>query len=87
VNALVAAFRAERATNPPKTARTPLLVRLGQAAARILPSWATIRTAVLSIAGFGLVTAAAWQLHTAAGLAVGGVSLLILEALSGGERR
>jgi len=76
---------------PPKqqdrTPRIPLTVRAARLLARVLPRWAALRTLVLSLAGFGLLTWAAWELHHIAGLAVGGVSLLILEALSGGERR
>lgn len=49
--------------------------------------WHTARTAALSVAGFGCLTAAAWTLHTAAGLTAAGLSLLALEALSGGEDR
>lgn len=33
---------------------------------------------VLNVAGLGLVSAAAWSLHLAAGLAVAGVSCLLL---------
>lgn len=82
------AFRAERsAARPPRAPRIPLTVRAARLLARRLPSWNAIRTLLLSLAGFGMLTAAAWQLHVAAGLAVGGISLLILEALSGGDRR
>ncbi|MEU6781479.1 hypothetical protein ABZ912_19925 [Nonomuraea angiospora] len=83
------AFRVERATikSTPKRTRTPLTVRVARVLARRLPSWAALRTLLLSLAGFGMLTAAAWTLHMAAGLAVGGISLLILESLSGGERR
>jgi hypothetical protein len=83
------AFRVERRTRtatvrPP---RTPYTVRAARWLARRLPSWAAIRTATLSTTGFGLITAGAWQLHTVAGLITGGVCVLIVEALSGGERR
>lgn len=81
------AFRSERQAATARPPRTPLTVRAARRLARILPRWSTIRTATLSISGFGLITAAAWHLHTVAGLATAGVSLLILEALSGGERR
>lgn len=73
----------ERASRPP---RTPLLTVLGRAAGRLLPSWRTIRTATLSLAGFGCLTAAAWTVHLAAGLAVAGVSLLLVEWLTGDGR-
>ncbi|MET8864660.1 hypothetical protein ABZW11_17120 [Nonomuraea sp. NPDC004580] len=84
-------FRAERtnarAARAARAPRVPYTVRAALWLARRLPSWAAIRTLLLSVAGFGLLTAAAWTLHMAAGLAVGGISLLVLEALSGGERR
>lgn len=86
-SALTEAFRSERAAATPKPARTPLTVRAARWAARRLPRWQAARTATLSVSGFGLISAAAWHLHTVAGLAAAGVSLLILEALSGGERR
>lgn len=85
------AFHTERKTAianaKPRPPRTPLLVRAVRLAAKVLPRWATIRTAALSVTGFGLLTAAAWTLHLTAGLAVAGVSLLILEALTGGGER
>jgi hypothetical protein len=81
------AFTSERQAAAARPLRTPLTIRAARRLARILPRWSTIRTATLSVSGFGLITAAAWHLHTVAGLATAGVSLLILEALSGGERR
>mgnify|MGYP000683231453 CR=1 FL=1 len=82
-------FTSERATRAarPKPPRTPYTVRAARWLARRLPRWAAVRTAILSISGFGLLTTAAWTVHIAAGLAAAGISLLILEALSGGERR
>ena len=51
---------------------------------RLAPLWARARTNVLAVAGFALLTGAAWDaLGTAAGLAAGGLSCLILEALTG----
>lgn len=83
------AFHTERTARAshPRPPRVPLTIRAARAAARFMPRWSAIRTAVLSVAGFALLTAAAWTIHLAAGLAVGGISLLVLEALSGGERR
>lgn len=86
-SALSSAFRTERAAATPRPPRAPFTVRAARWTARHLPRWQTIRTATLSGGGFGLLTAAAWHLHTAAGLTAAGVSLLILEALTGGERR
>ncbi|MGW6502954.1 hypothetical protein [Nonomuraea angiospora] len=81
------AFRTERQAAASRPPRTPLTIRAARFLARRMPRWAALRTLLLSLAGFGMLTAAAWQLHTAAGLAVGGISLLVLEALSGGDRR
>ncbi len=41
-------------------------------------SVASARVALLNVAGLGLVSAAAWTLHLAAGLAVAGLSCLLL---------
>jgi hypothetical protein len=82
------AFRIERhsrdATSRPP--RTPYTVRAARVLARLLPRWAALRTLLLSVAGFGLLTAAAWYIAVPLGLAVGGISLLVLEALSGDRR-
>lgn len=89
-------FRTERAAvssngHRARRERTPILAHFGRAAtatarfaARRLPRWHAVRTAIMSTTGFGLLTAAAWQLHLVAGLAAAGVSLLILEALNAG---
>lgn len=78
----ISAFRAQRAAATPRPRRTPLLARLGRAAARILPTWHTARTFTLSLAGFGALTAAAWTIALPAGLAAAGLSLLLLEYLA-----
>lgn len=79
----ISAFRAQRAVANPKRNRTPLLAHLGRLAARALPSWQGLRTFTLSLAGFGALTAAAWTIALPAGLAAAGVSLLLLEYLTG----
>lgn len=84
--AFTSAFAAERATvasrrNP----RTPLLARAGRLAARLLPTLAVIRTLVLSVAGLGALTAAAWLVAVPLGLAAAGLALLVLEWLTGGD--
>jgi hypothetical protein len=57
--------------------------------ATTLSRWAArARTAVFTLAGFGALTAAAWTwLGLSAGLAAAGLSLLVIELLSGGERQ
>ena len=47
-----------------------------------LPQPKTVRATLLTIGGLGLLSAAAWTLATAAGLAAAGVSLLLLEWLT-----
>lgn len=81
------AFSTERAARKTRPPRTPLTVRAARRLARMLPSWQGFRTFMLHLAGLGLLSAAAWQISMALGLAAAGVSVLILEALSGGERR
>ncbi len=47
-----------------------------------------VRTTIFTVGGFGALTAASWTwLGLPGGLAAGGLSLLIIEVLSGGERR
>lgn len=76
------AYKAERATARPRKHRTPLLVRAGRLAARALPNLVALRTLLLSVLGFGLISAAFWTLSLAAGLAAAGISLLVLEYLT-----
>lgn len=80
-------FRSGRqAKAAPARRRTPALVVLARLAARTLPRWAQVRTTVLSLAGFGLLTAGAFTFALWAGLIAAGVSCLVLEALAGSER-
>lgn len=75
--------------------RTALLAAVGRlwqaarprpgAPRRTLARWHRARTPVLSVAGFALLSAAAWMLAVPAGLAAAGTSLLILELLSHDE--
>lgn len=81
-------YAAERAAGRLKRRRRSLLTlaasALGAAAGRLFPSWAALRTLVLTLAAFGLIDTAAWQWHTWAGLVVTGLSLLVLEWLTSG---
>jgi len=86
----IAAFRTQRAAarpNRPRTARTPLTIRAAKFLARKLPRWQDVRTAILATTGFAWISLAAWWWHPIAGAAAIGVSLLLLEALSGSDRR
>lgn len=83
---LTSSYRAERTSRPRRT-RRPLLTlaaqALGRAAARVAPRLVALRTALLSLAGFGLVDVGVWQWNHIIGLVAAGASLLVLEALSG----
>ncbi len=61
------------------------LTNRGMATARAVARWTGARTPVLTVGGFGFLSAAAWTLHVAAGLAAIGVALLILEYLTSSE--
>lgn len=65
------------------------LVTFRRRARATLTRWATrARRPLLTLAGFGALTASAWTwLGLSAGLAAGGLSLLLIEVLSGGERQ
>jgi hypothetical protein len=82
-------YTAERAADRPKRTRRPLLVlaatALGRAGARLHISWAALRTLVLTLAAFALIDTAAFHFGRWVGLAVTGVSLLALEALTSSD--
>lgn len=76
-----ASFRQARAEATRRPPRTPIAVRLGRTLGRLLPHLAALRTFVLSLVGLGLLSYAAWMLAAPAGLAVAGISVLVLEYL------
>ena len=49
---------------------------------KLAPLWARARTTVLTMAGFGGLTAAAWTVALPLGLAVAGLSCFALEYLA-----
>jgi hypothetical protein len=65
-----------------KPVRTPILIVLAGLLARWMPAPEQVRRVVLSVAGFGAITVAAWMIAVPLGLLVGGFALLVLEALS-----
>jgi hypothetical protein len=87
------AFAAEQArlrVARPVPKREPLLAAAGRLAARAVAGLPRLRTAAMSVGGFGCLVAAAWMVAVPAGLAAAGCSLLLLEYLSGeqgGSRR
>lgn len=83
IEAMTSAYRAERASRPARSARTPLLVHAARLLGRVLPTWKRVRTTALALAGFGCLTAAAWTVALPLGLAAAGVSVLLVEYLTG----
>lgn len=90
MSALGDAYAQERArlqALPALPPRQPLLAVLGRLAARVVERLPRARTTLLSVGGFGLLSTAAWMVAVPAGLAAAGVSLLVLEYLSGDDDR
>lgn len=83
-----ASFRQARTDRAAKRRppRTPLAVHLGRILAKALPSLAALRTAVLSLAGFGLIDYAVWTWSHGVGYAAIGVSVLAVEYLISSDR-
>lgn len=66
----------------------PLARAIGRTLAKAKRGAVTARSAVLQTAGLGSLSVAAWGVDWRAGLTAAGVSLLLLEWLTGpGERR
>lgn len=79
------AYRAARLTAKPRKPRVPLAVRLGRTVARIVPRWAAVRRAVLVTGGFAAISYALYLVALPLGVAAAGISLLLLDWLTGGE--
>jgi hypothetical protein len=85
VTVLREAFEHERAQLRAIPSPEPVLAKLGRFAARLTARWPKLRSAVLQIGGLGCLSAAAWEVNGAAGLAATGLSLFVLEYLSSGS--
>lgn len=95
-DAYVAYTQARPSTNghaPTKPARRPtlvvlaaMLVTVARFAGAHLPRWTQVRTVVLSLAGFGCITAAAWTVAVPLGLLALGASFLVFELLTSDGR-
>ena len=79
-------YRAREARRPALVVLGAMVVTVARFAGRRMPRWTQVRTAVLQVAGLGLLTLAAFQLATWAGFAAAGLSVLVLEALTGPSR-
>jgi hypothetical protein len=76
----------ERLAVVPAPRREPILAVAGRLLARGLHVLPKLRTAALTVGGFGCLTAAAWLVAVPLGLVAAGVSLLVLEWLTGVDR-
>ena len=76
--------RAARRTRPERVSLLRIMVTW---LARVLPSWQRVRTTVLQLAGFGFLDYAAWRWSLLAGYVAIGLSLFVLEALTGEPKR
>jgi len=83
-NGFTTAYRAERATPRARAHRTPISVRLGRAAGRLIPNWAEFRSLVLTAGGLGLVDTAGFRYSLIVGLIATGISALVLDWKLGG---
>jgi hypothetical protein len=83
MTSMTEAWAGARAARRVRPARTPILLVLVRFFASVLPSWPKVRTTVMQVAAFGFLSYAVWGWSHLLGYAAIGVSLFILEALSG----
>lgn len=81
------AWTQARAARPARPARTPILLLFAAWCGRRLPTWTKARTTVMQVTAFGWLCYAGFQYSLMAGSIAVGLSLLILEALSGDRPR
>jgi hypothetical protein len=82
---ITAAWTNARTTRAPQR-RESLVVRAVTLLARKLPSWHRARSAVMQTSACAAIDVGLFQWDSVAGWVGVGVSLFVLEALSGGER-
>lgn len=80
------AWKSARAARPARRRRTPLLLAFAGWAGRKLPTWKKARTGIMQWGAFAAIDTGLFGWHWIAGAVGIGVSLLVLEALGGGER-
>ena len=83
VTTIGATWSAARSARAARPARVSLLMGIVAWCARVSPSWPKVRTTVMQLAAFAFLDYAAWRWSVIAGCVAIGVSLFILEALSG----
>lgn len=78
-----ATWAAARSTRRVRPARVSLLMGIVAWCARVLPPWPKVRSTVMQLAAFAFLDYAAWRWSIIAGCVAIGVSLFVIEALSG----
>jgi hypothetical protein len=81
-----AAWKAGRAERPRRRGSTALLVTVTSFFARRLPTLKKFRSSILQVLAFGFLDYAAYSWHHIIGYAAIGVSLFLLEYLTGGDK-
>lgn len=86
-DALIGSFHQQMAKPvAPRTSRlSALAILLGVVLANVVRITVRLKREALTLAGLGLLAAAAWQHSTIAGLAATGVACLVLEHLLSGD--
>ena len=79
---VIEAYRLAR-TQKVRKPRESLVLRLARYAATKLPEFSQVRTVALQLSGIGLVDLAAYRFNVTLGVLAIGVSLFVIEALSG----
>jgi hypothetical protein len=79
---VIEAYRLAR-TQKVRKPRESLVLRLVRFAAKRLPDWSDVRTGVLQVSGLTCVDLAAYRWNVTLGILAIGVSLFVIEALSG----
>lgn len=79
---VIEAYRLAR-TQKVRKPRESLVLRLARSLGERLPELSQVRTVVLQVSGIGLIDYSAYRLSTTLGVLAVGVSLFVIEALSG----
>lgn len=66
--------------------RSPLSLKLVTWAGRVLPTWKKVRSSVLTLAAYSFVNYGIFQINLIAGFIAVGISLFLIDALSGGDK-
>ena len=79
---VIEAYRLAR-TQKVRKPRESLVLRLAGSLGERLPELSQVRTVVLQVSGIGLIDYSAYRLSTTLGVLAVGISLFVIESLSG----